>query len=148
MRKIIIIIVGIICTACTTDYIAYTEVEYKNNSAQDIQFLSILNLLNPDTQNIVVTEKTIATLPSGSSFTFSTSGMSHRKGFISINSVTSDNGIALIQFGDIVKISFADKYADENIYELTSTKNRRRKYSYTFTDADYQFALEHGTPIE
>ena len=57
-------------------------------------------------------------------------------------------GIALIQFGDIVKIPFADKYADENIYELTSTKNRRRKYSYTFTDADYQFAIEHGTPIE
>ena len=33
-------------------------------------------------------------------------------------------------------------------YEDTSDEQYHICYTYTFTDADYQFALEHGTPVE
>jgi hypothetical protein len=33
-------------------------------------------------------------------------------------------------------------------YTLTKDVTYVFYYTYTFTDADYQFALEHGTPIE
>ena len=36
----------------------------------------------------------------------------------------------------------------EDLYELVSKKDRYRKYTYTFTDADYQFALENGTMLK
>ena len=148
MKKLLIVaFLAIICTACT-DYVAWTDIEYKNNSSYDIHFLSASILSNPDMQNIIKTEKIIATLPSGSSCIFSTSGTSPRKGFVSIDSVTSDNAIALIQFGDIVKIYFREKYDMEDLYELVSKKDRYRKYTYTFTDADYQFALENGTVVK
>ena len=52
MKKLLIVaFLAIICSACT-DYVAWTDIEYKNNSSYDIHFLSASILSNPDMQNI------------------------------------------------------------------------------------------------
>ena len=57
MKKLLIVaFLAIICSACT-DYVAWTDIEYKNNSSYDIHFLSASILSNPDMQNIIKTEK-------------------------------------------------------------------------------------------
>ena len=48
------------------------------------------------------------------------------------------------RYGKSVKIW----YGNETIYEIAVEQKRYRKYTYTFTDADYQFALENGTKLE
>ena len=87
-------------------------------------------------------------IPKGSTYTFSASDMGTKKGYLSFYFVQIHNAIHYIQIGDKVKVAYSGRYSDENNYELISEKERYRKYTYTFTDADYQFALEHGTPVE
>ncbi|MBQ9138624.1 MAG: hypothetical protein IJX65_08315, partial [Alistipes sp.] len=33
-------------------------------------------------------------------------------------------------------------------YQVTDVSDFHREYRYTFTDEDYQYALEHGTKLE
>lgn len=149
MKKLISILAGLLCVACMTDYGLTTEVEYKNNSSHDILFLSVRQSLSADQQTIIETEEVIATLPKDETYTFHASDTGSKDGYVPFYHIAVANRIAWIQFGDSKKIGFPDsKYGSETIYEIAVEQKRYRKYIYTFTDADYQFALENGTKLE
>ena len=148
MKKLLIVaFLAIICSACT-DYAVSTDIEYKNNSSYDIQFLTMSTYINSDNNNVYFVEEPIVTLSKGSTYTFSASDMGTKKGYLSFYFAQIHNAIHYIQIGDKVKVAYSGRYSDENNYELLSEKERYRKYTYTFTDADYQFALENGTLLE
>ncbi|MBR5807925.1 MAG: hypothetical protein IKY24_04815, partial [Alistipes sp.] len=59
------------------------------------------------------------------------------------------SNIVFIQFDETRKVrTTTERYATEANFEVVYQKRKSAKYTYTFTDADYQFALENGTPLE
>lgn len=149
MKKIFATLLCLMLCSCMTDYVGTSEIEYKNNSSYDIQVLTVNQSLSADKQDIIETEDVLVTIPKGETYTLRSSEHVSKDGYVSWYTILVLNRIAYIQFGESVKIDFSgSKYGDETTYNLASEKQRYRKYTYTFTDADYQFALENGTQLE
>lgn len=60
------------------------------------------------------------------------------------------SGRALIRFGDQVQTlhrmvdgDLYHNYCSENAYTLDIPEKRTKEYTFTFTDADYEYAIEH-----
>ena len=89
-------------------------------------------------------------LPKGETLTLTTTDKTN---YGYVFPVWQDEQIVSLQFGEAVSIpTRKTKLLDNYAYEILKDDKKGKKYTllfgYTFTDADYQFALKHGTPIE
>ena len=143
---LIILFFTLLFTSCT-DYVTSVSIEFKNDSSHEITFVQVYN---KTIENDVVTQygrEDKYTLNVGETLTLHKSDMGSEK--LSVLALWMQESISSLQYGDKVEIELSDtKLLEDSTCEKVVSKKRVQKYSYTFTDADYQFALENGTKVE
>lgn len=147
MKKIFATLLCMMFCSCMTDYSATSVLEYKNESSRDIQLIG--PVYNKDSQKVADVKYS---LPAGGvevvelfSTPYFISKDNKDKDHFDPTSVWNDNGIRNVCFDNsiVVPIEQFGGY-DKSSYEYI----KKNRYRYTFTDADYQFALENGTKLE
>lgn len=137
---LLLTVLSILLCGCKVDYCYLTEICVINNSSYDIEIVS--------SPHMVVEEQ----FPKAF-FIASNEKKSHRS--------STDAGYTgvpyfvrmLIRFGDDVytlhQLSDGDAYhnfCEESFYEVKQTDKRHRRYTFTFTDEDYEYALANPAP--
>lgn len=132
-RLMLLFFVCLFFGGCTRDYMAMTVLEFENSSSVTVELVT-------DTDNMSVSESESAKISC------------ELKGDVlpSIFHVWTYSNVKKVVFDGKVEVSIYDfsPLWDENNYTQVSEKEQTRHLRYTFTDADYQYALEHGTVLE
>ena len=145
MRRILkLSIITLFFSSCIGDPITSTSVQLHNNSSYDIFLLT--EVFSGNNVDYCVKYE----LPKGETLTLTTANETN---YGYVFPVWQDEQIVSLQFGEAVSIpTRKTKLLDNYAYEILKDDKKGKKYTllfgYTFTDADYQFALKHGTPIE
>ena len=146
-RNIVLLLLAIFLVSCS-DPVSSLYIDYTNNSSYDIKFMEARDIAF---ENGVITDCKYVnayTIRSGETLTI---GTDIRGEFtIPIEMLLLlEKSIYRIDFGDDVSINIVDaKLLDPSSYTLVKNKKNCREYTYTFTDADYQYALENGQKLE
>ncbi|MBQ6870559.1 MAG: hypothetical protein IJO90_01925 [Alistipes sp.] len=146
MKKLISILAGLLCVACMTDYSGVSILEYQNNSSHDIQFTG--RVYEKESKKIVdvkysLPKSDVKLLELSANFT--TSKNSKEVSNFAPYLVWNANDVVNICFDNSVVIPLSQTKCNDK-FSCEYIENSR--YRYTFTDADYQFALENGTKLE
>ena len=138
-NKFLLIAGLIFCfTSCTTDYVASVELQLINNSSKTIYILNYNN-------------KVQHAIDIGANYTLNTTFESKKDAGNSINPIAVWDGNLLTSFRYNNEVTIAINKTpcnDKSAYKVIRKKKLNGKFSYTFTDADYQYALENGTVLE
>lgn len=129
-----------------TDYSATSIIEYTNESSHDIQLTG--PVYDKDSKKVVDVKYS---LPVGGvevvelSSSIDISKANKDKDHFDPVSVWNDNRVRNVCFDNSIVVTIEQFGGfDKSSYEYI----KKSRYRYTFTDADYQFALENGTPLE
>lgn len=144
MKKYILLslLLTMMLCSCMTDYILTCTIDFQNNSSHEIHFICWAPQDNNKDQEVIK-----HSIPIGGSLQLFGSKESAKrdKNFFSALAVQFDNRLHKIRFGETVEVTFIEsKYQYDDTYKRIG----KSKYRYTFTDDDYQFALENGTVLE
>ena len=146
-RDIVLLLLTVFLVSCS-DPISSLYIDYTNNSSYDIKFMEARDIVF---ENGVVTDCQYVnayTIRPGETLTIGTDMMGEFTIPIEML-LLLEKSIYRIDFGDDVSINIVDaKLLDPSSYTLVTNKKNCREYTYTFTDADYQYALENGQKLE
>lgn len=139
-RLFIATISALFLTACEKpiiDYVQINEIVLENNSSHDIVINRDGTYTQAELKEIIIKASKSEVLAVVEA---SIEHMFDKKCIITFgNKVTAD-------YNSIPKSKYHFMYFDN--CEFVSFKKATTRRKYTFTDADYQYALEHGTLIE
>ena len=143
MKKYILLslLLMMMLCSCMTDYILTCTIEFQNNSSHVIHFTSYMFQESTDQKVIKYT------IPIGESLQLFGHKRSTKydRNYFNVLGLLCENDLHKVRFGESVEVTLLDnKYQEEDTYKRIG----KSKYRYTFTDADYQFALENGTVLE
>lgn len=138
--KIAILLFSLLAFACTDrDGSFVTEVCVKNNSLYDIEIICAPHLI---AESIFPERLTVA---NGETFIHR---FSEEGGF---NGLPTFNGVVIVFDGVVYTYhkAYNDAYHNfcvENSYEVKQVDKRHKRYTFTFTDEDYEYALANPAP--
>ena len=149
MKKFVkLSVIALFFSSCLGNSITSTSVQLHNNSSYDIYLLTEVYSKNND--NVYKVDYPVKyELLKGDTLTLHAFDMMTTQ----VYSVWLVERIASLQFGEAIRISPGKmELLEDSEYEILRDEKKGKRYTrifgYTFTDADYQFALEHGTLVE
>lgn len=123
---------------CVVDYTSTTELRICNNSTHDVSVFCLM----PRVADVPIG----FTIESGSEYKWERSVMDDVAEFPHLFRV-------LVSFDNqkfvLHQLSDGDAYhnfCEESFYEVKQTDKRHRRYTFTFTDEDYEYALANPAP--
>ena len=138
IRRLIIIITSVLLLYGCTPVSTTIGIGFTNNSSYDIALTNRYgyyykdNLLHP-----------------GETKWFWVSNEDSKKYSTGIADFWLMADIVFVQFDEELKVrTTTERYTTESNFEVVYQEEKSARYTYTFTDADYQYALENGTPLE
>ncbi|MBQ9137414.1 MAG: hypothetical protein IJX65_02115 [Alistipes sp.] len=144
-KLFIILLFSALTVGCVKNVEYKVTVLFENKSSYDIAFVSVVESW-VDGQKVAVGAEDRYTIKVAESATVTTNS---RGGDISVGDIWLNKDIDYIRFGDGLKVDIAGgKYMDNATYTLFSSEADGEVYIYTFTDEDYQYAVENGTTLE
>lgn len=129
----ILICCTLFCAGCIKEPVATTILEFENNSSVSVELVTIhesMTISEPESAKISYEVK--GDVPPS---------IFHVWTYSNVKKVVFDSKVEI----DIY--NFPPLWEESN-YTLVGEQAYLRCFCYTFTDADYQYALEHGTLIE
>lgn len=137
INKLIVIIASILLLCGCSGTGTSVAIEFTNNSSHSIALTDRYGCY------------TGGTLPPGKTKYLSAYNEDSKQYSPNVADFWLMSNIVFIQFDETRKVrTTTERYATEANFEVVYQKRKSAKYTYTFTDADYQFALENGTPLE
>lgn len=141
VKLVILFFVTLFMSACSDK--SYTiAVDFSNESSYDITFVMKTDKYE-EGKVVQTTIKDIYTIKTGESRTIGASDF----GAMFWWQFWLNTRIDSIRFGDSVMVDIGDRYGNVDNYTLVKSAEQLKRYSYTFTDEDYHYALEQSTNI-
>ena len=140
VRNFVILLVAIFAVSCISDKEGGVSVKFKNESSYEISLLRVYQDVNGS--NVIEDYRT-KIINKGEEYLL---GVHTHQGFaLPINALWYE--VNYVGFANEVMVSLPVLFKDESMLELIESSKCYNSYSYTFTDADYQYALENGEKL-
>ena len=150
MRKILLLLCSVLLVSCMTDYYCgQSNIKYRNDSSHDIYFVGTIDYHH--NSEMVVHYCLPKRSANSSALVLNNSGTlgtrkASKKVYFLPEFVWMENKITTLRFDNEVEISiYESKCVEKSAHNKIEAADL---FSYTFTDADYEFALENGTLLE
>jgi hypothetical protein len=142
LRIFIVAVVSTLFMTACSDPGGSLNIEFKNASSYDITLAE----MSPQYENGEVITEVIEryNIKVGESQTVS----AYQKGAVDWWTFWVYTRITCIKFGDMEMVYMGERYGNIENYELIKSNDNAKFYRYTFTDEDYQYALENGQKVD
>jgi hypothetical protein len=132
IRKLLILLWSVLATvSCLIDYVNYSYIEFVNKSSVEVKFI---NKEGEVIESIAAGERGKLNAPDV---------------LCPPAYIYEDLRVMAVIYDNAIMLNISEgRLASEDSYKALKGRDHYRSYRYTFTDEDYQYALENGQKVD